>query len=145
LLLDVIPQNLMAVGYSGTPLIKKLGIKEGFKITIVNAPDNYFTLLGELPDNVQIIEDTDRPFYSVHIFTHTISEMGDLMQLYMDKISRDGMIWVSWHKKASKLPSEITEDDVRNTALSLGMVDVKVCAVDEKWSGLKIAIRVENR
>ena len=135
----------MAVGYSGTPLIKKLGIKEGFKITIVNAPDNYFTLLGELPDNVQIIEDTDRPFYSVHIFTHTISEMGDLMQLYMDKISRDGMIWVSWHKKASKLPSEITEDDVRNTALSLGMVDVKVCAVDEKWSGLKIAIRVENR
>ena len=135
----------MAVGYSGTPLIKKLGIKEGFKITIVNAPDNYFTLLGELPDNVQIIEDTDRPFDFVHIFTHTISEMGDLMQLYMDKISRDGMIWVSWHKKASKLPSEITEDDVRNTALSLGMVDVKVCAVDEQWSGLKIAIRVENR
>ncbi|MDA0193883.1 MAG: DUF3052 domain-containing protein [Bacteroidetes bacterium] len=135
----------MPAGYSGTPLIKKLGIKHGFKIRIINAPDNYFELLGELPDNVQIIEDSTQSLDFVHIFTNTINEMGDLLQLYMDIITRNGMIWVSWHKKASKLPSEITEDDIRNVALSLGMVDVKVCSVDEIWSGLKIVIRVENR
>ncbi len=131
-------------GYSGTPLVKKLGIKEGFRIEVVNAPDNYFKGLIDLPDNVSIIHgEKDLDF--VHIFSNQFEELERLLIHYKKKIVSNGIIWVSWYKKASKLPTEITEDVVRGTALSIGMVDVKVCAVDESWSGLKVVIRVENR
>ncbi len=131
-------------GYSGTPLFKKLGIKQGFKIKIVNAPDNYFNELVLLPNDVEVVTgNSDLDF--VHLFTNKFEELENALVHYKQEIVSNGMIWVSWYKKASKLPTEITEDIVRDTALSLGMVDVKVCAVDENWSALKVVIRVENR
>lgn len=130
-------------GYSGTPLIKKLGIKEGYQIKLVDPPENYLELLGDLPEDVDDTSETDLDF--VHIFTNQFDTLEQSLVYYKDRIKKNGMIWVSWYKKASKLPSEINEDIVRGTALELGLVDVKVCAVDENWSGLKIVIRVKDR
>ncbi len=130
-------------GYSGTPLIKKLGIKKGYLIKLVDPPENYLELLGDLPEDVDDTSATDLDF--VHIFTNQFDTLEQSLVYYKDRIKKNGMIWVSWYKKASKLPSEINEDIVRGTALELGLVDVKVCAVDENWSGLKIVIRVKDR
>jgi len=131
-------------GYSGTPLVKKLGIKEGNKIEIVNAPENYLNGLVDLPKGV-LVTSGESHLEFVHIFCNQFDELENLLFQYKERIVNTGMIWVSWYKKASKLPTELTEDIVRGTALSIGMVDVKVCAVDENWSGLKLVIRVENR
>jgi len=135
----------MSVGYSGTPLAKKLGIKQGFSLLIVNQPANYWELVDPLPDGVTISEDRGSALDIVHLFTNSRDELfGELARL-RNVIKQDGMIWVSWYKKAAKLPTEITEDTVREAAFPLGLVDVKVCAVDEKWSGLKVVIRKVNR
>src|SRR5262245_11750650 len=132
----------MSAGYSGTPLAKKLGIKEGFSILSIQAPDNYPDLLAPLPDNV-VIEDaqagvlitaTHSPLDLIHIFTNRRDELFSTLAKSVRSIKQDGAIWVSWYKKAAKLPTEINEDTVREAALPLGLVDIKVCAVDEKWS-----------
>ena len=129
-------------GYSGTPLIKKLGIKEGFRLWFHHAPTHYEALLGPLPLGVGAAQ-TDCDF--IHAFyTERSSFSADVVQL-MAAIKRDGMIWISWPKKASKVPSDMSEDVVRAVALPLGLVDIKVCAVDEVWSGLKLVIRKELR
>ena len=135
----------MTAGYSGTSLAKKLGIKEGFTVLGVNLPVNYSDLVGPLPAGVRIVDDPQPDLDLIHLFTNGRGELLDSLSRYRNLIKQNGTIWVSWYKKAAKLPTEITEDDVRNTALALGLVDVKVCAVDEKWSGLKLVIRVENR
>jgi hypothetical protein len=135
----------MTAGYSGAPLAKKLGIKEGFAVLGLNLPDNYSELVEPLPDGVTILTKPQPEIDLVHLFTNRRDELLRGLSEYKDLIKQNGTIWVSWYKKAAKLPTEITEDDVRNTALMLGLVDVKVCAVDEKWSGLKLVIRVENR
>jgi hypothetical protein len=132
-------------GYSGTPLAKKLGIKEGDKLYTKNAPSHYLELLASLPLGVEV---TAHPFNNldiVHFFTYKRSELEKSLPALMEKIKQNGMIWISWPKKASKLPTDITEDVVREVALPLGLVDVKVCAVDEIWSGLKLVIRKELR
>lgn len=135
----------MTAGYSGTPLAKKLGIKESFSVVTVNAPDNFEELLRPLPDNVSI-GFTLKPNVDVlHFFTNSRDELFSGLAEYRKLIKQNGAIWVSWYKKAAKLPTEITEDTVREAAFPLGLVDVKVCAVDEKWSGLKLLIRRENR
>ena len=139
----------MTTGYSGTPLAKKLGIKEGMTLVTVDAPDNYDELLAPLPDGVKLsaspparrIDEVD----VLHLFTNTRDGLFRGLTDARSLIKQNGMIWVSWYKKASKLPCEITEDTVREAAFPLGLVDVKVCAVDEKWSGLKLVIRRENR
>lgn len=141
----------MSTGYSGTPLAKKLGMKAGMAVLSVNAPDNYEQLVEPVPDGVRIDEE-DRQAAGrrsdidiVHLFTNSRDELfGELARL-RTVIKQDGAIWVSWYKKAAKLPTEITEDTVREAAFPLGLVDVKVCAVDEKWSGLKVVIRKVNR
>lgn len=130
-------------GYSGTPLIKKLGIKEGFAARTVHAPDHYKELLGELPIGVDMTATTDCDF--VHAFYVDRSLFEEQITKLMESIKRDGMIWISWPKKASKVPTTMTENVVREVALPLGLVDVKVCAVDEIWSGLKLVIRKELR
>ena len=139
----------MNSGYSGTPLAKKLGIKEGFVVVSVNEPAEYDKLLAPLPSGVSIVNaeqlDAASPIDLVHLFTNDRDELFHELPKWMRSIRPDGMIWVSWYKKAAKLPTEITEDTVREAALPLGLVDVKVCAVDEKWSGLKLVIRKENR
>lgn len=134
-----------AAGYSGTPLAKKLGISEGCLVVIYNAPDNYLDLLKPLPPHVvfnnMVSEQTDM----VHVFTDSKAELGSILKGLRTAIKPDGMVWVSWPKKASKVPTDITEDTIRDIALPLGFVDVKVCAVSEVWSGLKLVIRKELR
>jgi len=132
-------------GYSGTPLAKKLGIKAGMVIHTVNAPANYAALLDPLPENVTIAPDRAKDLDLVHIFSASRSELGRSLGAFLGKIKQNGIIWVSWPKKASGIRSEITEDTVREVALPLGLVDIKVCAVDETWSGLKLVIRRKNR
>jgi hypothetical protein len=135
----------MTAGYSGTPLAKKLGIKPGTVLLPVHAPANYLALVAPLPENVTVSRGVMEDLDLVHLFTKTRAELIELLDLYKTKIKQNGSIWVSWPKKASGIPSEITEDTVREIALPLGLVDIKVCAVDETWSGLKLVIRKENR
>ena len=133
------------VGYSGTPLFKKLGIKAYHKVYLQNPPNNYLALLGGLPENVVFLDALNEKADLIHIFAERAEEMENALLTFKDEIVKNGSIWVSWYKKAAKLPTDITEDVIRNTALAIGLVDVKVCAVDEKWSGLKLVIRAENR
>ena len=133
------------IGYSGTPLHKKLGIKNGFLVYLENAPPNYFELLGDFPNEIHLVESLAEKVDFIHLFTNTYNELAESLDEFQNQIKANGMIWVSWYKKAAKLPTEITEDIIRETALKLKLVDVKVCAVDEKWSGLKLVIRRENR
>jgi hypothetical protein len=135
----------MTSGYSGTPLAQKLGIKSGFTVLTLGAPDNYRELLGN-PYDIKIIADkpAGRPDM-IHFFTNSRDELFSRLPDLRNVIPQDGAIWVSWYKKAAKLLTELTEDTVREAALPVGLVDIKVCAVDEKWSGLKLVIRKENR
>jgi hypothetical protein len=135
----------MTSGYSGTPLAKKLGIKEGFKVLAINQPDDYENLIAPLPADVTIASRASSNLDFIHFFTNSRDELFRGLSKYKSLIKQDGTIWVSWYKKAAKLPTEITEDTVREAALPLGLVDVKVCAVDDKWSGLKLVIREEHR
>lgn len=135
----------MTTGYSGTPLAQKLGVKSGFTVLTLGAPDDYVELLGD-PYDIKIIADkpAGRPDM-IHFFTNSRDELFERLADLRNVIRQNGAIWLSWYKKASKLPTEITEDTIREAALPLGLVDVKVCAVDENWSGLKLVIRKENR
>ena len=143
----------MTAGYSGKPLSKKLGMTPGMIVLTVGAPDNYTDLVTPLPDDVLVIaagtrgsaKSSSGPADFVHIFTNSRDDLFRLLAEFKNLIKQDGIIWVSWYKRAAKLPTEITEDTVREAALPLGLVDVKVCAVDDKWSGLKLVIRRENR
>ncbi|RLT33842.1 MAG: DUF3052 family protein [Chloroflexi bacterium] len=130
-------------GYSGTSLVKKLGIKTGMALTVLNRPDHYWELLGDLPDGLRI--DGDAPFDFIHIFTTARTELEDELPRLRGQIVQNGMIWVSWPKKAAKVATDVTEDVVREIALAHGLVDVKVAALDAVWSGLKLVIRVKER
>ena len=136
--------QLMA-GYSGTPLFKKLGIKPGNLLCLVNAPTDFPKLLEPLPEKVQIARHSKSGAAIIHVFSKDRAELARWLPGFMRQIQTDGMIWVSWPKKSSGVPSTITEDTIREIALPLGLVDVKVCAVDDVWSGLKLVIRRENR
>jgi hypothetical protein len=135
----------MTAGYSGTPLSKKLGIKPGFTLMPVNAPANYLQLIAPLPENVLLLDSAAGDVDLVHLFTNSRDEMFSHLAQLRRLIKQDGTIWVSWYKKAAKLPTEITEDTIREAAFPLGLVDVKVCAVDDRWSGLKLVIRKQHR
>lgn len=132
-------------GYSGTPLAKKLGFKKGHRIRIKNAPDNYLDLVSSRPDNVKISKSIRKDIDILHFFTTSSSELASDLPKLMRAIHQNGMIWISWPKKSSGVTSSVTEDTIRTVALPLGLVDVKVCAVDETWSGLKLVIRKELR
>lgn len=132
-------------GYSATPLVKKLGIKPGFRLYAKNPPENYWELIAPLPDDVQILHRLTRNLDMIHFFTNSRAELAANIETQMKRIRQDGMIWISWPKKVAKLPTDVTEDVIREIILPLGLVDVKVCAVDATWSGLKLVIRKENR
>ncbi|HOX83738.1 MAG TPA: DUF3052 family protein [Chryseolinea sp.] len=132
-------------GYSGTPLAKKLGIKEGFKIRLVNPPDNYFELFDDLPKSITMAKDKKSKKNLIHYFTKQLADLEKDIVALRNEIEPNGMIWISWPKKASKVVTDITEDDIRALALVNGLVDIKVCAVDEIWSGLKLVIPVKDR
>lgn len=133
-------------GYSGTPLIKKLGIKPGYVILRVNEPDHYLDLLGSLPDDVTVIKDGRGDLADfIHLFAADEETLHNAFPPLKSKLNKNGMIWVSWIKKSSKMETDISESDVRNLGLELGLVDIKICAVDEDWSGLKFVYRKEDR
>lgn len=139
---------MSTAGYSGTPLAKKLGIKPGMRVLVVGYPGDYSALVAPVPEGAEVRMASETPTAPVdilHLFTNSRDEVFRILDEARGMIKQDGMIWVSWFKKAAKLPTEITEDTIREAALPLGLVDVKVCAVDEKWSGLKLVIRKELR
>lgn len=132
-------------GYSGTPLLRKLGIREGTQIVALNPPDGYASLLGSLPAGAQIVSEPRGRVSFVHFFTLSAAELRSALTRLRAKLASDGMIWVSWPKRASKIPTDVTENVIRDVALPMGFVDVKVCAVDESWSALKLVIRRSER
>jgi hypothetical protein len=135
----------MPAGYSGTQLHKKLGIKSGFRVKTKNAPDDYQELVHPLPGDVIFSTRFRNDVDLWHLFTKSKKELAKLLPLALSQIKRDGMIWVSWPKKSSGVSSTVTESTIRELCLPLGLVDVKVCAVDETWSGLKLVVRKELR
>ena len=132
-------------GYSGTPLAKKLGIKEQTSVVAVDAPDGYRKLLEPLPAAVRFSSKIDRTVDVVHVFSTKKAELSRALAAYRKALQPDASVWVSWPKKAAKVATDITEDVVREVALPLGFVDIKVCAVDDVWSGLKLVVRKELR
>ncbi|MCC6289510.1 MAG: DUF3052 family protein [Chitinophagaceae bacterium] len=135
----------MSTAYSKTPLAKKLGIKEGYIIRIINAPDYYATLFSDFPEQVTIVTGKKQKKDFIHFFTKHAEDLRKNLLQFRSEIFPGGMIWVSWPKKASKVETDITEDVVRVLALNNGLVDIKVCAIDEIWSGLKLVIPLKDR
>ena len=133
----------MTTGYSGTPLAKKLGFKPGQRTWFDAMPDSVRTEIGDT--GAELLDSPDPPVEAVHMFVTHCATLDCKLRMLLPLIARDGMIWVSWSKKAAKVETDITEDVIRSVALPLGLVDVKVCAVDETWSGLKLVIRKERR
>ncbi|PJZ83634.1 DUF3052 family protein [Leptospira harrisiae] len=136
----------MTAGYSGKPLVEKLGIKENMVLHIINLPSEDFTKTwGSFPKQIQILDKPKQGMDLIHFFTTTSKEYCEKLPKLIKYLKPNGMIWISWPKKTSKILSDMNENLIRDFALELGLVDVKVCAVDEVWSGLKLVIRKENR
>jgi len=132
-------------GYSGTPLIRKLGIKPGASVLILEAPRGYTKMLGPLPDRAKVVKTPKPGLDFIQLFTTRRSDLERRFGALQKALAPAGMLWVSWPKKASGVETDVTEDVVREVALARGLVDVKVCAVDETWSGLKLVRRVRDR
>ena len=131
--------------YSGTPLVRKLGFKPGMRAHYVAAPADLPGLIGELPDGVRVLARATPGMDLVLLFVTERRELARRLPGLHAKLASDGMIWVAWPKRASKVATDVTEDVVREVALPRGLVDVKVCAIDVTWSGLKLVIRRELR
>lgn len=138
-------KNPSSSGYSGTPLVKKLGIQEGFLLLFINQPAHYFDLVGKFPNHTRIVDSEKAGVDFVHLFAHDAKSLRILLPRAKNCIVKNGMIWVSWPKKSSKVPTDLDENIIREYALEIGLVDVKVCAVDEVWSGLKLVYRLKDR
>ena len=148
---------MATAGYSGTPLAKKLGIQPEHVVELRNAPKGYRATLGELPPDVKLVEGNapksransakpaNQPPNLIQFFTTSRAELASSLAALAKSIYPDRALWISWPKKSSGVASDVTEDVIRELALPLGLVDVKVCAVDETWSGLKLVWRKERR
>ncbi|MBE7470304.1 MAG: DUF3052 domain-containing protein [Anaerolineae bacterium] len=132
-------------GYSKTPLLKKLGIKPGSRLIILNAPENYAQTLGELPENVTVAAALSGPLDLIHFFTTRRDALAAEFPRLKQALDSAGMLWISWPKRAAKVETDLTEDIIRAIGLDNGLVDVKVAAVDEVWSGLKFVFRLKDR
>jgi hypothetical protein len=132
-------------GYSGTPLAQKIGIKPGHRVFLRNQPENFLRDLGKLPQDVILTDQLARAANVLVYFTDELSGLEKDFSRLMRKLPPDGMLWISWPKKASGRPTDLTEDIVRNAGLKRGLVDVKVCAIDETWSGLKFVVPLKDR
>jgi len=132
-------------GYSGTPLGRKLGLKDGFEVFFANIPDHYFMLFSDMPD-ITVIE-TPKPesLDFIHLFCKSTSEFEKSALELKPYLKMTGMLWVSWPKGSSKIETNLSRDPIRNFLLKNGLVDVKVCAVDADWSGLKFMYRIKDR
>jgi len=136
-------------GYSGTPLVKKLGIKPGDTVALVNEPLAFPRELVGLPAKVELVGADDNPkpgtLNVVILFLRSQADLKKLLPAMKTKIQQQGMIWTAWPKKASKLKTDLDENIIRDKGLSIGLVDIKVCAVNDIWSGLKFVIPVKDR
>jgi hypothetical protein len=133
------------VGYSGKPLIEKLGIKHGARAMIVAAPRVYLARLGRLPTGVRLVARGAGPFDFIQIFATSSDHLKARFSRARTALASAGMLWASWPKRASGVPTDLDESVVRRAGLSLGLVDVKICAVDETWSALKFVIPLKSR
>jgi len=132
-------------GYSGTPLPKKLGIKEGTRIALVNAPEDFQSELNELPDNVEFIKRPTKSLDIILLFVLSERALARDFAKLAAKLTANGMLWIAWPKKSSGVTTDLTEQRVQRIGLDAGLVDVKVCAIDETWSGLKFVYRLKDR
>lgn len=132
-------------GYSGTPLPKKLGIKENYRIGLVNAPKSFVPQLGKLPSKTQIVSSLQAPLDLIVCFVDREAKLAQRFPVLAEKLSVNGMIWVAWPKKSSGVKTDLTFDNVQRIGLDCGLVDVKICAIDNTWSGLKFVYRVKDR
>jgi len=135
----------MPAGYSATPLSKKLGFKAGGRVCLLGAPDGFAGLLAPMPEGLVFQRDAGPDTDIAHLFATRREDLAKQLKVLRAKLGPKAALWVSWPKKALKVPTSITEDAIRELALPLGFVDVKVCAVDEVWSGLKLVVRRELR
>ena len=132
-------------GYSGTPLPKKLGLREGSRIALINAPKDFDRELGELPNNARIVTRVTKPLDIVLLFVVTERALvRDFLKL-AERLAANGMIWVAWPKKSSGVTTDLSFERVQRIGLDSGLVDVKICAIDKVWSGLKFVIRLKDR
>jgi len=134
-----------AAGYSGTPLPKKLGIQPGQRVCAIGSPMDYKTLVAPWPDGAALVAKADAKTGLVHLFVTERQVLAAQAKKMRQALAPDAVLWVSWPKKAAKVPTDITEDVIREVVLPLGWVDIKVCAVNETWSGLKLMVRKELR
>jgi hypothetical protein len=132
-------------GYSGTPLAQKLGIRAGSRLYLEAAPSNYSELLAPLPADVQSVPHIDARTDIIHLFATRRTELRTLLRATRQAMRPDAILWVSWPKRAARVPTDITEDVIRELALPMDLVDIKVCAVDATWSGLKLMVRRARR
>jgi hypothetical protein len=135
----------MTAGYSGTPLAKKLGLKDGQRAWFADMPASVRAEIDREGLAIAVLDQPEPPVELAHLFVTHCATLDCELRMLLPLLARDGMVWVSWPKRASKKPTDITEDVIRALALPLGLVDVKVCAVDDIWSGLKLVIRKELR
>jgi hypothetical protein len=136
-------RSAQSFGYSGTPLIDKLGIKAGAKLKFVSAPKDFDALLGTLPDNSRFATSGSLDF--AMLFATARSDLVKGFSRLRDRLEPNGMLWVAWPKKTSGVATDLTEGVVRTFGLESGLVDVKVCAIDDTWSGLKFVRRLKDR
>ncbi|PJZ69891.1 DUF3052 domain-containing protein [Leptospira perolatii] len=130
-------------GYSGTPLVKKLGLKEEQVAIFINSPDNFLALLEDLPPKLEIKKKLVGSLDYIHFFTKSAKELEANFPKMEKALATKGMIWISWPKASSGVPTDLKEDKIREIGLQQGLVDVKVCAIDETWSGLLFRRRVK--
>jgi len=132
-----------SAGYSGTPLPKKLGIKAGHELAVIGAPEGF--AIDGLPDGVTVHDRAEGPLDVIVSFHTSRDDLAERTPTLLEALPPDGSLWVAWPKKASRMPTDITEDVVREVLLPTGMVDNKVCAIDATWSGLRLVLRKELR
>ena len=132
-------------GYSGTPLVKKLGIKPGARVALVNAPDDFHVTLGELPDDVAFVKSTAKSLDLILFFVLSERILARDFTKLAERLTTNGMIWIAWPKKSSGVATDLTFDCVQGIGLAAGLVDVKISAIDDTWSGLKFVYRLKDR
>jgi hypothetical protein len=132
-------------GYSGTPLSRKLGYKAASRVLLVNAPAEYAALLEPMPDGIVFEPKASTRTEFAHVFVTRKEELERVLKSLRQALKPDAAVWVSWPKKSARVPTTVTEDTIRELALPLGFVDIKVCAVSDVWSGLKLVVRKELR
>jgi hypothetical protein len=132
-------------GYSKTPLLPKLGMKPGHKVWVVNAPDGYWEWLGPLPMGVRVEQTAGSDYDFIHFFSDRGAELTAAFPTLKASLAKHGLLWISWPKKAARLPTDLNENVIRDMGLANGLVDVKVAAINEVWSGLKFVYRLEDR